>query len=372
MSKRIRIFTLEDVGARSSSSSCWVTRDGKVYDVTNFLPDHPGGDDLILKYAGRDVGEIMKDSLEHDHSDSAYDMLEECLIGRLGTNEMIVSEDWVPEDNFAPENTDEAADYEKNQFLDLRKPLFRQVWEANFTKSYYLLQVHQPRHVPESPRLFGPDYLEIFSRTAWYVVPTIWLPIAGYLYIRSLVQFTLGNNSLPLFTVNPYAPLKLLVSVGIPVSSIAKTSACFVLGNFVWTILEYIFHRFLFHIDYLLPDHPAALTLHFLLHGIHHYLPMDRLRLVMPPAMFAALSFPMTRLAHALFPAAMANGIIAGSYVFYVLYDCMHYALHHTRLPAHVREMKKYHLAHHYKNFELGFGVTSKMWDYVFNTVLPM
>ena len=56
-----------------------------------------------------------------------------------------------------------------------------------------------------------------------------------------------------------------------------------------------------------------------------------------------------------------------------------------------MREMKKYHLAHHYKNFELGFGVTSaslsifqpsiqntnhwaslvgKVWDYVFNTVL--
>lgn len=66
----------------------------------------------------------------------------------------------------------------------------------------------------------------------------------------------------------------------------------------------------------------------------------------------------------------------------------MHYALHHTRLPEYMREMKKYHLAHHYKNFELGFGVTSasadnaflrradrfagKVWDYVFNTVLPV
>ena len=37
----------------------------------------------------------------------------------------------------------------------------------------------------------------------------------------------------------------------------------------------------------------------------------------------------------------------------------MHYALHHTKLPAYIREQKKYHLAHHYKNFELGFGVTS-------------
>ena len=40
------------------------------------------------------------------------------------------------------------------------------------------------------------------------------------------------------------------------------------------------------------------------------------LRLVMPPLLFAALSIPFTRLAYALFPTAMANGVIAGSYTF--------------------------------------------------------
>lgn len=40
----------------------------------------------------------------------------------------------------------------------------------------------------------------------------------------------------------------------------------------------------------------------------------------------------------------------------WVLYACR---LHHTQLPAYMRQQKKYHLAHHYKNFELGFGVTS-------------
>lgn len=76
----------------SSPSSCWVTRNGKVYDVTSFLADHPGGDDLVLKYAGKDVGEVMKDPEEHDHSDAAYDMLDEYLIGRLGAGENIVSD----------------------------------------------------------------------------------------------------------------------------------------------------------------------------------------------------------------------------------------------------------------------------------------
>lgn len=62
------------------------------------------------------------------------------------------------------------------------------------------------------------------------------------------------------------------------VSSLAwsQTLACFLLGNLIWTLLEYGFHRFLFHVDRLLPDMPAFLTFHFLMHGVHHYLPMDR------------------------------------------------------------------------------------------------
>lgn len=59
-------------------------------------------------------------------------------------------------------------------------------------------------------------------------------------------------------------------------TSFAKFVPCFLAGNIIWTLLEYGLHRFLFHIDDLLPDANWALVLHFLLHGIHHYLPMDR------------------------------------------------------------------------------------------------
>jgi 4-hydroxysphinganine ceramide fatty acyl 2-hydroxylase len=134
MSKRIRIYTASDVLQHNSESSCWVTYRGKVLDVTNFLMDHPGGEEVIHKHAGKDVEYAMKE--EHEHSESAYDMLDEFLIGRLGAEENVVSDDWVATDDFAPEDTDEAADYEKNQFLDLRKPLMGQMWNCNF------------RHVP--------------------------------------------------------------------------------------------------------------------------------------------------------------------------------------------------------------------------------
>ena len=124
----------------------------------------------------------------------------------------------------------------------------------------------------------------------------------------------------------------------------------FVMGNIIWTLLEYTLHRFLFHVDYYLPDTNWAMLLHFLLHGIHHYLPMDRLRLVMPPTLFFALETPFTNIAHLILPAPVANGIIAGAFTFYILYDTMHYALHHTRLPEYLARQKRYHLAHHYKS----------------------
>ncbi|CCL99735.1 uncharacterized protein FIBRA_01757 [Fibroporia radiculosa] len=50
-----RSFSLGEIAQHNSSSSCWVIISNKVYDVTEFLPDHPGGAKIILKYAGRDA-----------------------------------------------------------------------------------------------------------------------------------------------------------------------------------------------------------------------------------------------------------------------------------------------------------------------------
>lgn len=367
--RRVRIYTAEDVASHSREQDCWVVRAGKVYNVTPFLNDHPGGDDLILRHAGKDIDGVMENPDEHSHSASAFEMLDEYVIGKIGTNAAIVDEDWVPEVDFHPDDTDVTADFEKCEFLDLRRPLVTQVLYANFSKSFYLQQVHQPRHLAESARLFGPDWMEVLTRTPWYVVPIFWLPIAIFLFCLSALQFTAPSISAVSLLQNPLSASAIL---DLPMSSFLKTGVCFLIGNVIWTLLEYTLHRFLFHVDEWLPDRPFFLMLHFLTHGVHHYLPMDRLRLVMPPTLFAILEFPFTRLAYALFPVGIANGIIAGAFTFYILYDLMHYALHHTKLPEYMREMKKYHLAHHYKNFELGFGVTSKIWDIVFNTVLPV
>jgi len=59
----------------------------------------PGGEEFAPKYAGRDA---VRDGEEHEHPESAYDMLDDSLIGRLGARESVVSEDWVATDNFTP------------------------------------------------------------------------------------------------------------------------------------------------------------------------------------------------------------------------------------------------------------------------------
>lgn len=357
------IYSRAEVAKHNKHADCWVTYRGNVYNLTDFVDDHPGGDDLLVEYAGQDVTDIMADPLSHEHSASAYVMLDEFRVGKVPASEAKAPVIVIPgfaglapvviTDDFEPEETDMLKDFTENKFLDLELPLIPQMWHSNFTKEFYLEQVHIPRHKKDSARLMPYHFLEVFTLTPWYVVPMLWAPIALGFFYTSVTQFAeqVGGPS-------AYAW-----------AAVFATSA-WVFGIVFWTFIEYLFHRYLFHMDEMLPRHQFAYLMHFLLHGIHHFLPMDRMRLVMPPVMFAVLSFPMLLLAHAVLPTAVANGTIAGSYTMYIFYDTFHYAMHHTKLPKYLTIQKKYHLEHHYKNYDLGYGVTSKFWDIIFRTLL--
>ncbi|CAI6095581.1 unnamed protein product [Clonostachys chloroleuca] len=52
-----KIFDAEEVAKHNTAESCWVILYGNVYDVTNFLPEHPGGSKIILSLAGKDATE---------------------------------------------------------------------------------------------------------------------------------------------------------------------------------------------------------------------------------------------------------------------------------------------------------------------------
>lgn len=365
-SRTLPTFTKAEVQVHNSAESCYVTIGAKVFDVTDFVDSHPGGPELILGYAGKDIEDILKEDSSHTHSDSAYEMLEEFHVGFVvseksstqGANGSASQQPSVDEngktvhprtgmsceDDLSKE-TDFSNDYKTHKFLDLGRPLFPQIWFGGFSKAFYLEQVHRPRHYKggQSAPIFG-NFLEPLSKTPWWAIPLLWLPVDGYLIFMS--------------------------SQGLP--SLSQVAAYWAFGLFIWTFLEYLLHRFLFHLDDHLPDNRVFISLHFLLHGVHHYLPMDKYRLVMPPVLFSALAYPFWRLAHFLFSYSWyaATAVFCGGLFGYVCYDLTHYFLHHQNLPSYYKTLKKLHLEHHFLDYELGFGVTSPFWDKVFGTEL--
>ncbi|KAH0541521.1 hypothetical protein FGG08_003996 [Glutinoglossum americanum] len=327
---------LTEITSRNNAKSCYVTIDAKVFDVTDFINDHPGGAGLILDYGGRDVKDIMEDDVSHIHSEAAHEILEEHLIGFVADGSALdravkgghLSENLSlsPDAREASDSrqrlvfettgmssaedlsvpTDAQVDYKTHRFLDLNQPLFLQIWNGGFKKDFYLQQVHRPRHYKggDSAPLFG-NFLEPLSKTPWWVVPLVWLPPVMY------GTYTARNG---------------LMNWG-------QVCAYWFLGLGLWTLVEYGLHRGLFHVDAYLPDNRVGITLHFLLHGIHHYLPMDKYRLVMPPTLFVVLATPFWGLAKAVFywNRHIALAVYCGGIFGYICYDLTHYFLHHRR-----------------------------------------
>ncbi|KAJ3817475.1 FMN-dependent dehydrogenase-domain-containing protein [Lentinula raphanica] len=54
------MLSTQTIAEHASRNSCWIIVHGKVYDVTEFLDEHPGGSKIILKYAGRDATEAYE------------------------------------------------------------------------------------------------------------------------------------------------------------------------------------------------------------------------------------------------------------------------------------------------------------------------
>ncbi|KAB5516129.1 hypothetical protein DKX38_026777 [Salix brachista] len=73
-----KVFTFEEVSVHNNHKDCWLIINGKVYDVTKFMEDHPGGDEVLLSFTGQDATDDFEDV---GHSDSAREMMGEYCIG---------------------------------------------------------------------------------------------------------------------------------------------------------------------------------------------------------------------------------------------------------------------------------------------------
>jgi sterol desaturase/sphingolipid hydroxylase (fatty acid hydroxylase superfamily) len=190
----------------------------------------------------------------------------------------------------------------------------------------------------ETVRMFESDFMEFFSRVHPSTPLLLYMPVVGYMLYLSLWQRKL---------------------------SILAVAGLFVLGILLWTLLEYLIHRYIFHYE---PKSHLGKRLHYIVHGVHHDYPNDARRLVMPPS----ISVPLAVLFYILFLLIfghLAQGVFAGLVFGYICYDMLHYATHHFPMKRGFwLWLKQYHLRHHYKDDDAGFGISSPLWDFVFGT----
>lgn len=303
----------------------------EVINITEFKHSHPGGEDSINKYIGQDVTEMYYKISSH-RTHTAIRELRNFNIGYIKTDKdsKPIHNDIQETDTLYP--------------IDLKKGTIYQVY-TKLNKEEYLAFIHDPKHMIDPPDavMFDSPFLEFFTKTPWYAIPIIWLPYVFY---------------------------KLYIAYFVVLITLPQLFVCIIVGVFIWTLMEYCLHRFVFHLDEDLPDKQIAFLLHYLLHGIHHAFPMDRYRLVFPPA--AAIPLIMLfnycfELIFDDFSPAFFGGAILG----YIGYDMTHYFIHHiTPKDGYYKFLKKYHVLHHYKNPKNGFGVSQHFWDKIFGTVL--
>lgn len=189
----------------------------------------------------------------------------------------------------------------------------------------------------ESPRLFITPWLERLSHVHPAVPVLLYAPVIAFFAWRALAT-----------------------------TSVLETSGQLFAGLIVWTLVEYVLHRWVFHYE---PRTRWGQRIHFLSHGVHHDYPRDSTRLVMPPA----VSLPLAVLFWAgftLLTKSYADGLFAGFVLGYLMYDMIHFATHHWPMHGRIgRALKRYHLLHHYDDDDAGFGVSSPLWDAVFGTL---
>ncbi|WP_299825675.1 sterol desaturase family protein [uncultured Pontibacter sp.] len=191
----------------------------------------------------------------------------------------------------------------------------------------------------DSVRMFRYDWMEALSKVHYTVPLYIYVPV-----IILLSWLALYIAQLLILHFTGYAALGLLV----------------------WTLTEYVLHRFVFH---FVPKAKWALHLHFIFHGVHHDYPNDAKRLVMPPS----ASIPMATALYFLFSLVLSGGALyaffAAFLLGYLCYDISHYALHHFNFKGEFwKKLKKHHMLHHYADSTKGYGVSSALWDKIFGS----
>jgi cytochrome b involved in lipid metabolism len=86
-------IAFEEVKKHTTRNSLWFVIHNKVYDVTKFMDEHPGGEEVLLEQAGKNATEIFEDV---SHSADAKDLMKTYLIGELPEHERVAEKTEKP------------------------------------------------------------------------------------------------------------------------------------------------------------------------------------------------------------------------------------------------------------------------------------
>jgi len=175
------------------------------------------------------------------------------------------------------------------------------------------------------------------------------------------------HPAVPLIIYLPLVTYFLYLSISTYSVSFVNIFFLVVAGIFVWSFIEYVLHKYIFHFD---AKSEFGKKIHFIFHGVHHDYPSDSRRLVMPPS----VSIPLAALFYFIFRYLVGEVYVlpffSGFIIGYLFYDLTHYAIHHFNMHSKFwLEIKNHHMLHHYHDQDKGYGVSSPLWDLVFGSM---
>lgn len=151
-------------------------------------------------------------------------------------------------------------------------------------------------------------------------------------------------------------------------SSLTHNFAYMFFGVIIFTLAEYVFHRFLYHSGNNYKDEK---NWQFTIHGVHHVHPKDAGLLAMPIPL-AILLASVFFLIFYLIMNVEAFFFWPGFFIGYAIYLYIHFKVHTSKPPKNAfKILWRHHLQHHYKYENKAYGVSSPLWDFIFGTMPP-